>query len=440
MTRPSNLHDVPAALRRAAVAAVACAALLLSACGGGGSASGTTTSIAPTAGTSSPVNTPSTAQPSPTAQPTPTTPPAAGNVVPVSIRQLPSNSTTLTANTPYVSVTVCAPGGACQTVPNVLVDTGSAGLRLFSGALGGSLLGSLPPIARGGGTLAACAQFASGYAWGSMRLASVQLGGMVSAGAIPVQVMNDPNLPAAPASCAAQGVDFASSFAGIANGILGISNFRYDCGAACARSATNGVYFSCSNGACTGTTAATSQQGVNPVATFATDNNGSILSLPAVPLPNGAPSVSGTLIFGIGTQSNNTLGSAQIYPLDSQGNLPLTLGGATQTGFVDSGSNGYFLDLSGVPTCASGFYCPASPLTLTAQLQTASGTPGPAQSITIGNARQMFATQNAALPALGGPAAIGGLVDLGLPFFYGRAIATGIEGTNPSAPNGYLAY
>ncbi|MGC9185733.1 MAG: DUF3443 family protein [Thiomonas sp.] len=52
----------------------------------------------------------------------------------------------------------------------------------------------------------------------------------------------------------------------------------------------------------------------------------------------------------------------------------------------------------------------------------------------------MFQTGNAALPALGGTSAINGLVDLGLPFFYGRSIATGLEGTNSSAPNGFLLY
>jgi hypothetical protein len=58
----------------------------------------------------------------------------------------------------------------------------------------------------------------------------------------------------------------------------------------------------------------------------------------------------------------------------------------------------------------------------------------------IGNAQSMFQTGNAALPALGGTSAINGLVDLGLPFFYGRSIATGLEGTSTNAPNGYLIY
>lgn len=409
------------------------AALAISACGGGGSAS-SDTATAPSNATNSSDTAASPA-------------PSAANVVAVSIRQLESNTTTLTANTPYVSVTVCAPGTTtCQTIPDVLVDTGSAGLRLFSKALNATMATALPGIASASGQLAACAQFASGYAWGSMRQATVQIGGETTSAAIPIQLMDDAALPQAPSSCTSQGgVDFATSFYGIANGILGVSNFKYDCGRACATSANTGVYYSCTSTSCTASTAALVQQGLNPVAAFAVDNNGSILALPSVPLPNGAPTAYGTLTFGINTQSNNATGSASLYPLDQQGNLSmkLTLNGSSTTtlsGFVDSGSNGYYLSLTGVPTCATSFYCPSSPLNLTASLQLANQTYGLAQSFMIGNAQNMFATQNAALPALGGTAAIGGLVDLGLPFFYGRSIATGLEGTNASAPNGYLMY
>lgn len=404
------------------------AALLLTACGGG---SGSTTSA-----TTAPNTDPGNVAGVPVA--------TSNNVVAVSIRQLESNTTTLTANTPYVNVTLCAPGTAtCQTINNVLVDTGSAGLRLFANALNGTMLNALQTIPAGGtGTLAACAQFASGYAWGSMRLATVQVGGMTTMTSIPIQLMGDTGLPTVPSSCAAQGTNFASSFSGIANGILGISNSKYDCGAACAQSTSPGVYFSCTGSACSPTIAAVDRQGRNPIVAFATDNNGSILTLPGVPLPNGAASANGALIFGINTQANNTLPTAQIYPLDAAGNLNMAINGTTQAGFVDSGSNGYYLALGGVPTCSSSpdFYCPSQPLNLTASLQVSGGVVGAAQSITIGNAFAMFQTQNTALPALSGTSAIAGFVDLGLPFFYGRSIATGLEGTNASAPNGYLAY
>ena len=396
-------------LCRLPLVAVLGTALLLTACGGGGGGA--------------------------------TSPTSSNNVVPVSIKQLPG-STTLTANSPYVTVTVCAPGGgSCQTIPNVLIDTGSQGLRLYAGALQGSTLSALPAIASGSGTLAACAQFASGYMWGSMRQAVVQIGGETTASAIPIQLMGDASLPPVPSACTTQGgTDFSSSFANVANGILGISNLKYDCGSACAQSTSPGVYYACTNSTCSGATAPLTQQGINPIAAFVNDNNGSILALPGVPLPNGAASAQGTLTFGINTQTNNTLSGGQIYPLDSAGNLSLTVNGTAQAGFVDSGSNGYYLALSGVPTCGSAFYCPTQPFSLAVGLQLASQAYGPAQTVVIGNAQDMFQTQNTALPALGGTVAINGFVDLGLPFFYGRSIATGLEGTNVSAPNGYLAY
>ena len=107
--------------------------LQLTACGGGGSS------------------------PSPVPPAASLTNPATGsNVVAISIRQLESNAATITANTPYVSVTLCDASNNCQTIPDVMVDTGSAGLRLFAN----KVTLTLPGIPSGNGTLAACAQFA----------------------------------------------------------------------------------------------------------------------------------------------------------------------------------------------------------------------------------------------------------------------------------------
>ncbi|WP_079418173.1 DUF3443 domain-containing protein [Thiomonas intermedia] len=395
----------------------ALAALLLSGCGGGGGGS----SPAPTASLTSPA--------------------VGSNVAAVSIRQLETNTSTLTANTPYVDVTVCDTQGNCQTIHDVMVDTGSAGLRLFTNKV--SL--NLPGLPSNGGTLAACAQFASGYAWGSMHLATVQIGGEVTTSAIPIQFMNDPTLPVAPASCEAQGTDFASRFAPVANGILGISNFIHDCGFGCTEATPAdqrpAMYYSCANGICAQTSAELAQQGTNPVSAFAADNNGSILNLPAVPA-SGAASATGTLVFGIGTQTNNALpSSAQLFPINQDAYISGRIDGVYGRGFIDSGSNGYFLDLdSSVPRCtpnaASSWYCPSSPVALTVQLRGAAS----AQNLLIGNANAMFAQKYTALPALGGTAAIAHFADLGLPFFYGRPIATGLEGTDASAPYGYWAF
>ena len=101
----------------------------------------------------------------------------------------------------------------------------------------------------------------------------------------------------------------------------------------------------------------------NPVWRFPRDNNGSLITLPSVPSP-GLTVASGSLIFGIGTQANNGLGSARVLRTDNVGNISTRFGGSTYDAYVDSGTNGfYFLDsaTTGIPTCRKpddGFYCP----------------------------------------------------------------------------------
>ena len=49
------------------------------------------------------------------------------------------------ANGIFTTVTVCVPGtSTCQTIDNVLVDTGSIGLRLLSASAGGEFNLTLP--------------------------------------------------------------------------------------------------------------------------------------------------------------------------------------------------------------------------------------------------------------------------------------------------------
>ena len=417
-----------APMRRVALGLALAVSTLLAACGGGG---GSSTPAVPAATTNPGVSL--------------ATPPSGPNVVPVSVRQL-NTSGTSTANTPYVTVTVCDASNVCQSIPNVLVDTGSAGLRIFANQLSSVNLPGI--VAASGGKLAACAQFASGYTWGSMREATVQIGGLSTAGAIPIEVINDPAIPTPPLACQNEGQDFSGQLAGVVNGILGISNFTYDCGQACtvqlskyaaAGLSTPGVYFSCSGTSCTETSASLDQQGINPVAADpAPYNNGSILLLPAVPLPWGAQTATGVLVLGINSASNNQLPSgAQVFPLDNLGNLSVAVNGSAGTGFIDSGSNGYYLALN-LPPCtqSTGFYCPLPPAN--EALELSSGAIVANAGITIASADAMFQTANAALPALGGTAAVSGQIDLGLPFFFGRPIATGIQDTQ--FPNGFVAF
>src|SRR5579885_1364060 len=79
------------------------------------------------------------------------------------------------ANEPCGSVTICVPGTSnCQTISNLLIDTGSSGLRVFSSVV------TLPltTVSSGSGTLAECVAFGDGSTmWGPIATAAVQMGG-----------------------------------------------------------------------------------------------------------------------------------------------------------------------------------------------------------------------------------------------------------------------
>ena len=179
---------------------------------------------------------------------------------------------------------------------------------------------------------------------------------------------------------------------------------------------------------------------------FSTDNNGVVIELPAASNPE--TSLSGSLIFGIGTQSNNGLGGATVYPVDDFGNFITTYKSvAYNQSFLDSGSNGlYFLDTAttGIPVCpdANYFYCPSSTDNLSATTTGATGAPSSTVSFSVANADDLFNNNpNATVfGQLAGPNSLVGF-DWGLPFFYGRNVYTAIYGqSTPGGTGPYWAY
>jgi len=340
------------------------------------------------------------------------------------------------ANGVFTSVTVCAPGSSnCQTVNGVLVDSGSFGLRVLASALG-SLNGSLPQQKdASGNSILNCAQFANSVTWGPVEIADVGMAGE-KASSIPIQVIDSTTVPVA-AGCKAIGPAEENLTSLGANGILGIGIFLQDCGGACVTpgSGNPGFYYSCAGSSCKVTGVSTAQQVQNPVAHFAQDSNGVIISFPSASAS--APSLSGSLTFGIGTQGNNGIGSAQTFHADNFGNIKTTFKNQTFSGFIDSGSNAYFfLDTTttGIPVCPSpesGFYCPSSPVALSAT--NSDGKTSNTINFTIGNADQLFSiTSDFVFPTLGGPNP--NTFDWGLPFFFGRKVFVGFEppaGTGP---------
>jgi hypothetical protein len=277
-----------------------------------------------------------------------------------------------------------------------------------------------------------------------------------TASSVPIQLISASPTYTVPSSCLSAGssgaVDRNTVQALGANGILGLGNFPQDCGSNCT-SAANGVpnYFICPSGACQIASVPIADQLPNPVALFAQDNNGVLISLPSVPA-NGAATATGSLIFGVGTQTNNALGNAQIYAVDAFADFTTTYNGVKYSNsYIDSGSNVlYFLDSAtlGNIECTDnqGFYCPASTLNFTVTNTGANGTAGQV-TFSIANADALFNTGHAAFNDLGGDSGTGpssDYVDFGIPFFFGRDVFVGIAGitvpNGASAPNGFWAY
>src|SRR5581483_16815 len=126
-----------------------------------------------------------------------------------------------------------------------------------------------------GAPLVECAQFEDGFTWGPVQTADVKLSGE-TASAIPIQVIGEGQFPSIPQACTSTGVaeDTLASLG--ANGILGIGNFREDCGASCAAAGSSnpGFYFGCPSSGCVVTAVTNANQLQNPVSSFTSDNNG----------------------------------------------------------------------------------------------------------------------------------------------------------------------
>ena len=407
-----------------ATALVGCALLLFaSGCGGGG------TTVAAGTGSGS------------------TPPAAAGNVVSVVVDDGPTAATGV-VNTPYVSVTICVHGTAtCQTIDHITVDTGSTGLRIVSSVLSASVATGLAQVTdTQGRPLVECLQFADGYSWGPVKLADAQIGGE-QASNIAVELIGDASFPTVPADCSGSGPeeDTVAEFG--ANGILGIGVFRQDCGPGCATTAFPGMYYGCSTSGCVSTTVAVASQVSNPVFLFPTDNNGSILELPAVGA-TGAATLTGSLVFGIDTESNNALGTAAVLTVSPDTGL-FSANFSNQSlsdSIVDSGSNGYFFTDGTTTVCtskvASDFYCPASTQSLNATIVSATGITSNV-TLSVANADSLFNGNPtfAAFSNLGGTNPDSSSFDFGLPFFMGRHVYTAIESQNTSAgPGPYIGF
>jgi len=325
----------------------------------------------------------------------------------------------------FAHVRICVPGSTtqCQNLGGLLIDTGSFGLRIFAQAL----TVKLPVQMSGPDRVGECAFFGSLTAWGRVATADVTMGGEPTISSLPVQIIN-PNFPATgdrPKSCNGSNAPIArtpqqENF----NGILGVGLLQYDGGLT--------QYYACTSTTCTPMSQpALADQVQNPVALLPVDNNGVLLSF-SLPPATGASTLTGQLIFGINTESNNHIPDTfTVYPAD-----PTTLSFTTtyqgrniSESFIDSGSNGFFYHNPYLALCpGSPWYCPAA---LSGQHATNTGFDSPNSGLVkfnIANAFGLFISGNAAFFDLGADLGGGTLFDWGLPFFFGRKVFVGIAG------------
>jgi hypothetical protein len=365
------------------------------------------------------------------------------NVVSATVSGGPSNNS---VNVLYTTVKVCLPGTSnCQTIDNIQVDTGSYGLRILAPVL--TLTFPVLTLANGS-ALVECTSFVDGYSWGPVTLADVSISGE-SASSVPVQIIGDSRYPTVPTDCmdSAPGAEDTVAAFG-ANGIIGVGPFPSDCGDFCAQNVTEPIiYYACSTESnCSGTTVPDASQVPNPVTLFATDNNGVIITLPSAPNA-GTTTLTGSLIFGIDTQSNNASGTETVVPIATSGSnygfiTSVFNGTSMPMSFIDSGSNGYYFSDSSLTMCTNSgftdFYCPSSTTSLTGEMQLASGTS--AVDFVVASAEQI-SDADFVYPGLAGTNPTADSFDWGLPFFFGRRVAVAIYGATTSAGTGpYIAY
>ena len=361
------------------------------------------------------------------------------NVLPIAVNAGPTNNS---LNQPFATVTICVPGTSnCQSIGGILIDTGSSGLRILSSAV------TLPlpqQTGTGGAPVVECLPFVDGFTWGPVHTADIRLAGE-QAGSVPIQLIGVDRFPTIPSGCSSNGSSEETQTDLNANGILGVGMFRQDCGSGCTftGSSNPGLYYVCPTPAtCAVTTEPIASQVANPVALFASDNNGVAIQLPAVQA-GGAASITGSLIFGIGTQSNNALGAAKVLTVDSRADFTTQYNGQSYSkSFIDSGSNGiFFLDAAttGMPECrlSTGFYCPTATQPFSATNVGTNGTTS-LVSFAAGNVDRLNATFSVFAEATGSNP---GAFDWGLPFFFGRTVFTSIQGAaTPGGAGPYWAY
>lgn len=111
------------------------------------------------------------------------------------------------------------------------------------------------------------------------------------------------------------------------------------------------------------------------------------------------------------------------------------MNGATNNDtFIDSGSNGFFFADTSLTQCGS-WYCQNAQLPVTLQ----GGSNSASITVPVVSMQTLQSSGNYAFSDAAGPTS--GVVDLGLPFFFGRNVFVAIEGqATPGGTGPYYAF
>ncbi len=234
-----------------------------------------------------------------------------------------------------------------------------------------------------GNPVGECYQYVNSFAFGSVKFVDFAIAGEKVAN-MPVQVIADTgSFAAVPAACSSGGGKPLLTVQDLgANGIIGVGTIATDCGgnARCRRVGGRRFIMTALSTGCAAIIARAAKEAPRssncrtPSPPSPRDNNGTIVTLPTVP-QTGAASITGTVVFGIGTQSDNALKAATVLPTTlstdplGPGVVTVTFNGTKLTqSFIDSGSTEYFFIDPTISVCTesslSALYCPVNPVTV----------------------------------------------------------------------------
>lgn len=370
--------------------------------------------------------------------PSPTPNENLSNVVRFGINEAGYCSQDSYTNKPCARIQICDPGtNNCATVDDVLIDTGSYGLRIFKDKI------SNLSIANAAGSLAECVEYGDGARqWGPVRSAKVRLKTGVPdnqladvTATIPIQVI-DGRYPGMQENCTDAERDSIEAGMG---GILGIGIFKEDCGPYCETDANNNIYFECNGTSCQSVKVVRANQVQNPIAHLpAPFNNGVAIKIRPVK-EGGEPYAFGHMIFGIGPQANNPPGQKTAFKVDpSFGEFTTNFRNRDYHSFIDTGSNALGIPGGIYDECSSqyaGWLCPSTgPQSTSATAYGYDRGTSAEVKFRVNRFDTLFTSGNAVFSesAYSSGANISGYFDWGLPFYLGKDVYHVFE--NESAP------